>query len=203
MERQRPPLPLSEKLITAANADYPAASEIVVSFPQEWELVQALNISGNPLYVAGMPRSVERSSSDHFYGLSPEINRSLTTYRLYKLFRPRVVPHFQVAWNSYHSEGRIIGGAGTKVHLHPLGQAQIWQGEASAVLWEVYLFDAYRHRPDGLDMLAAFWQAVENDLVVTKILTAPHEPAFAGDYPAFLHDLGYAPDPEFERWWGK
>ena len=203
MERQRRPLPHSKKLITVASADYPTATEIVVSFPEEWDLVHTIKDSSNHLYVAGMPRSVERARSDHFYGLSPEINRTLTTYRLYKLFRPRMVPHFQVAWNSYHGEGRIIGGAGTKVHLYPLGQAQIWQGEASAVLWEVYLFDAYRQRSDGLDILAAFWQAVERDLAVAKVFTAPHEPAFAGDYPGFLRWLGYAPDPEFERWWSK
>ena len=112
-----------------------------------------------------------------------------------------MVPHFQVTWNSYHGEGRIIGGAGTKVHLHPLGQAQIWQGETYGLIWEAYLFDAYRHQPAGLDPLAAFWQAVENDLAVTKIFTAPYEPAFDGDYPRVLRYLGYAPDPAFERWW--
>ena len=90
-----------------------------------------------------------------------------------------------------------------KIPLPPLGQAQIWQGETYGLIWEAYLFDAYRHRPDGLDTLATFWQAVANDLAVAKIFTAPHEPAFEGDYPAFLHDLGYAPDPEFERWWRK
>jgi hypothetical protein len=98
-------------------------------------------------------------------------------------------------------ENHRFGGAGTKVPLHLLGQAQIWQGETYGLIWEAYLFDAYRHQPDGLDTLAAFWQAVENDLAVTKIFTAPYEPAFEGDYPTFLRYLGYAPDPVFERWW--
>jgi len=41
---------------------------------------------------------------------------------------------------------------------------------------------------DGLDPLTAFWQTVEADLAVDRIFTAPHEPAFAGDYLAFLPD---------------
>jgi hypothetical protein len=35
------PIPL--KLRTAAALDYPTASEILVSFPEEWELVQTLH----------------------------------------------------------------------------------------------------------------------------------------------------------------
>ena len=51
--------------------------------------------------------------------------------------------------------------------------------------------------------LAQFWYAVEDDLGVKKIFTQSHEPAFEKDYPRFLEHLGYAPDPEFERWWSK
>lgn len=203
MERPRPPLPLTEKLITAAAIDYPAASEIVVSFPQEWELVYAIRTGWKPLYVAGLSRSVEPSRCDNFHGLSPEINRSLTSYRLYKLFEPRVILQFHIAWNSYQSQGRLIGGAGLKVHLQPLGQAQIWQGETYGLIWEGYLFDAYRHRPNWPETLAAFWRAVEMDLNVTKIFTQPQEPTFTDGSPEFLSRIGYAPDPEFERWWSK
>jgi hypothetical protein len=35
----KPPLPFKEKLTMAVAVDYPAASEILVSFPDQWELV--------------------------------------------------------------------------------------------------------------------------------------------------------------------
>ena len=204
MERKTSPLSLPEKLTTSAAIDYLAASEIVVSFPDDWELVVTIRGSDTPLYyVAGMPRSVERSHSDHFYGLSPEINRSLTTYRLYKLFEPRIVPQFQVAWRTDLSQGRIIGGPELKVHLQPLGQAQIWQGDTYSLIWECYLFDAYRQRPTWLDTLTAFWQAVETDLQTAKIFTEPREPTFENGYKEFLSNLEYSPNPEFKGWWHK
>jgi hypothetical protein len=199
MERQHPPLSLSEKLITAAAIDYPAASEIIVSFPDAWQLVATVRGGDTPLYVAGMPRSVERSHSDHFYGLSPEINRSLTTYRLYKLFEPRTVPQFHVAWNSHLGQGHIIGGAELKIHLHPLGQAQSWQGDTYGLIWECYLFEAYRQRPTWPETLTAFWRAVETGLQTAKIFTEPREPTFESGYLEFLSRLGYTPDPGFEE----
>ena len=93
MEQEPRPLPLREKLTVAAAIDYPTASEIVVSFPNRWELVSCFRRQSKfydnvRLYVAAFPPSQERSRPNHFSGLPPEINRSLTSYRLYKLFQP-------------------------------------------------------------------------------------------------------------------
>jgi hypothetical protein len=40
-------------------------------------------------------------------------------------------------------------------------------------------------------------------MAVNKIFIHPHEPTFEEGYTEFLKSLGYAPDPEFERWWSK
>ena len=116
MERKRQPSPLPDTLTIAAARDYPAA-EIGVSFPDTWALVHRFEQANPPLYVAGFPPSQEKPRRDHFFGLSPEINRSLTTYRLYKLFAPRTIPLFQIAWNSRVGEGRIIGRSSLRVQL--------------------------------------------------------------------------------------
>jgi len=189
-------------LVNTVARDYPG-SEVSVSFPDSWQVVHRFRQMNKRLYVAGMPPSEERSRSDHFHGLSSEINRSLTTYRLYKLFEPRWTPLFQVAWDSRLGQGQIIGGGRNRVQLQPFGQAQIWKGERNAVIWECYLFEYGRERNDWRETLTTFWQAVERDAGVNRIFTQPHEPTFAEGYPEFLQTLGYAPDPDRERWWSK
>ena len=90
---------MREKLITLASSDYPTASEILVSFPDEWELVRTFHRGEVPLYVAAFPTSHEQTRGDHFFGLPPEINHSLTDYRLYKPFEPWPQPLLQVEWD--------------------------------------------------------------------------------------------------------
>jgi hypothetical protein len=202
MAKETEPPVLTQKLIAAARADYPSAAEIRVSFPDEWQLIHAFNQDELPLYVAGMPPTQERSRADHFFGLPAEINRSLTTYRLYKLFQPWPRPVIPVMWDHVRGEGRVLPGGRLEVQLQPLGQAQIWQGEQASVLWECYLHETRRSATWQAE-LTQFWQAVERDMDVRTIFTQPHEPAYADDYPAFLSSLGYAPDASFPQWWSK
>jgi hypothetical protein len=195
-------LPSPEKLTVAAAKDFPGA-EILVSFPNEWQLVQRLPPVDLPRYVAGFPPSYEKPRSDHFLGLPPEINRSLTTYRLYKFFEPWPTPLLQVVWDMGQNEGRVLDGCRLRVQLQPLGQAQIWKGETDGVVWEAYAYEMWRQRQGWPEELATFWQAVERDMNVPRIFTQPHEPTFEAGYPEFLSRLGYVPDPEFGRWWCK
>ena len=192
----------TRKLIEVAASDYPHA-EIAVSFPDLWELVGRFSCQHSPRYVGGLPVSQERSRSNHFHGLSAEVNRALTSYRQYKLFEPRVVPRFQMAWNSYIGAGRIIGVGRPSVHLTPIGQAQVWHGEGETVFWECYLFENQRQQPDWQDQLRLFWQTVERDIPAGRVFTEPREPTFEQGYPEFLEQLGYAPDPAFAGWWSK
>jgi len=200
---EREPLPPRESRLTETVArDYPG-SEILVSFPDSWQLVHRFRRDNTPLYVAGFPPSDEQTRGDHFFGLPKEINRSLSTYRHYKLFEPHTTHLFQMAWNTYSGEGRIIGGQGLRVHLQPLGQAQMWKGDTDGVIWECYFHGTRRGGINWQEELAVFWQAVERDMGVKRIFTQPHEPTCEKGYTDFLSRLGYAPSPDYERWWSK
>lgn len=204
MEEER--LPLKEKLTTAVSIDYPAASEILVSFPDKWELVhQIRRVDDSPLYIAGMPPSEEAPRHDRFYGLAPEINLSLTTYRHYKFFEPWPLPSIHVSWDETTGTGQVEGMGDLKIQLNSLGQAQAWYGQRMGVIWECF-FSA-----EEIEAVTwfAFWQAsvgttdVERDMGVAKIFTEPHEPTFEEGYTDFLSRLGYTPDPDYPRWWSK
>lgn len=190
------------KLRTAVAIDYPEASEVLVSFPDEWEVVGQIKRQDRPLYIAALPVSQERPWRDRFHGLPPEVNLALTQYRLYKLFLPRPQPSILVGWNAETGTGRVLKMGDVKIQLQPIGQAQAWFSSAAAVIWECYTHEP--GRPDNWqEELASFWQAVEGDLAATTLYTPSHEPAFAGDYKAFLSRLGYAPDLAHPRWWRK
>ena len=203
MERKFSPSPFSEKLTEVVARDYPGTTEILVGFPNSWELVHRFKRGQTPLYVAGQAPSREAPRGDHFFGLPPEINRSLTTYRLYRLFEPRSVPLFHVEWNTFIGAGRVIGSRGMQVHLQPFGQAQVWQGEHHAVMWECYGNETGRGGVNWQEELATFWQVVEADIPAHTIFTQPYEPTYPDGYPDFLRRLGYTPDPELASWWRK
>ncbi len=183
--------------------DYPAASEILVSFPDKWELIHQMERESTPLYIAAMPPSQEQPRQGHFYGLTPEINSELTTYRLYRFFRPWLMPSVTVAWDEAAGEGQVVGGGPLTIQLQPLGQAQAWIGQTCGVLWENYLHETARRKANWQETLYEIWQAVEKNMEVGKIFTQPHEPAFEGDYTEFLSRLDYHPDPESPGWWSK
>ncbi len=194
-----------EKLTTSIARLYPEASEILVSFPDDWELVASIDMPegrGTPLYVAAMPESMERTSRDHFHGLAPEINLSLTRYRLYKFFQPWPMPTLFVDWNAWQGRGKVVGRGETKINLHPVGQAQTWTGDKFGVLWECFI-DEPRRKGNWQGLLRELWQRVEEDMRVEKVFTLPQEPTFEKGYQDFLSGLGYAPDLEASGWWSK
>lgn len=197
------PLPAPERqLLTRVSQDYPN-SEILMSFPDRWELIHRFKRGYTPLYIAGLPPSREPTRDNQFAGLSAEINRSLDTYRQYKLFEPQTAVQFNMAWDVGKGRGQIIGGRGLQVQLQQLGQAQIWKGEREAVIWECFFHENRCGGIDWLNELTIFWLAVERDMGVKRIFTEPHEPTFQEGYTDFLSRLGYAPNPDYERWWSK
>ena len=191
------------RLADAASEDYPAASEILVSFPDRWELVQPLSLGYTLLYLAAMPPSQERARRDRFYGLAPEINLELTTYRLYSFFQPWPIPSVIVSWDEATGAGRVEEMGDLKIQLRPIGQAQIWKGQTYGMIWECYFHETRRRNATWQDELYQFWRAVEEDMGVARIFTQPHEPTFEEGYTDFLGHLGYAPDPACPEWWSK
>src|SRR6185503_11771819 len=101
-----------------------------------------------------------------FPGLPPKINRSLTTYRLYRLFEPWPTPLLRVVWDEIKNEGRVLDGCRLRIHLQPIGQAQVWKGKSFGVLWEGYVYASRQQRENWQEELGLFWQAVERDMEV-------------------------------------
>jgi hypothetical protein len=155
------------------------------------------------LYLAAMPPSQEWTRRDRFYGLAPEVNLELNTYRLYKFFQPLPIPSVVVSWDEATGTGRVERMGDLKMQLRPIGQAQIWKGPTYGVLWECYFHETRRRAANWQDELYQFWRAVEEDMGVAKIFTQPHEPTFEQGYTDFLSRLGYAPDPVCSEWWSK
>ncbi len=200
MEKEPPSL--SPKLVEVVARDFPAVSEVLVSFPDQWELVQSIDSGQNQLYIAGLPISRAWLNRDHFHGLAPEINVSLVFYRLYKFFRPSPMPGLRVTWNDQIEEGGVSGVDDLKIQLQPMGQAQAWFGASCAVLWECYFHETYRGA-DWRRTLCEVWRTVETDLQVPKIFTLPCDPAYQTGYNEFLSEQGYTVDSENPEWWSK
>jgi hypothetical protein len=191
-----------EQLVQTVARDFPDAAQILVSNPDRWQLIDATRREDLPLYTARLPAQVERPHADHFPGLSAEVNRTLDRYRHYRLFEPWPTPILSVSWQMDRGHGRVAGMKRLDVRLHPIAEAQAWTGIRYGVLWECYLLNA-RRQEQGHPELVSFWQAVERDMNVDTIFILPHEPAFQGDYTAFLGELGYGPDRDFPEWWSK
>jgi len=183
--------------------DYPAVSEVMVSFPDQWELVRPMERGDTLLYLAAMPPNQEWTRRDRFYGLAPEVNLELNTYQLYKFFQPMPIPSVIVSWDEATGTGRVEKMGDLKMQLRPIGQAQIWRGPTYGVLWECYFHETRRRATTWQDELCQFWRAVEEDMGVVEIFTQPHEPTFERGYTNFLSRLGYAPDPVCPEWWSK
>jgi hypothetical protein len=174
-----------------------------VSFPEQWEFVQRIKREETAAYVATMPASQEMPQKNHFHGLPPAINESLTTYRQYKLFRPWFSPILTIGWNGSIGIGRVESVDSVYVQLKTAGQAQVWKGESAAVLWECYVLGASQDNLKGHEELRQFWHSVENDIGVTHLFTPPYDPAFENGYADFLSSLGYTADPLTPGWWRK
>jgi len=199
---EKEPIPSRAKLVEAAATDYPAASEILVSFPDKWELIQQMRREDTHLYIAAMPSRQQEARLDHFQGLPPEVNLELTSYRLYRFFQPWPMPSIIASWDEATGTGRVLKAGDLEIQLQPLGQGQAWTGQTSGVLWECYLNEAGREA-NWQETLYQVWQAVERDMKVAKIFTQPHEPTFQEGYTEFLDRLGYQPDPQSPGWWSK
>jgi hypothetical protein len=198
-QEQRTPPP---KLIDILRADYATASEVRVSFPDQWEYIDTIQHEQGPIYLAGFPLERSFTGREHFEGLPPEINVDLVFYRLYKFFQPWSLPQVTVEWNASRGQGRVKDVRGWHLQMQPIGQAQAWFGLNHALLWECY-FDESRRVANWQETLREVWKRVEDDLQVPTFLTAPHDPAFPHGYQEFLTRLGYARDVEYPLWWSK
>lgn len=189
-------------MVDVAAHDFPTASEVLVSFPEAWELVDKLDTEAGLLYIACFPIERSRPTRNHFAGLTPEINVSLVFYGLYKFFQPWPMPTVRVKWDPRAGSGRVIGMGESKLQLQPVGQAQAWFGLTDAVIWECYAHELWRGS-GGEQTLTKLWGKVEEDVRSPKLWTLPHEPTFEQGYTEFLAGIGYAQDAQCPDWWSR
>jgi hypothetical protein len=108
-----------------------------------------------------------------------------------------------VGLNEVTGVGRVESVDSVNIQLKTAGQAQVWQGESVAVLWDCYILGASQEATTDYEELRQFWQAVEKDIDVPHLLTLPYDPAFQEGYTDFLSSLGYVADPVTLGWWRK
>jgi hypothetical protein len=199
---EREPYPHKQLLIEVVAQDYLDADKVLVSFPEQWQFVQKIH-GEETAYVAALPASQEIPYISRFHGLPVTINESLMTYTHYKLFRPWLSPILTVGWNSDAGVGCLESIYSINFQIQTAGQAQVWKGELTAVLWECYVLGASQDNLKGHEELRQFWHSVENDIGVTHLFTPPYDPAFENGYLDFLGSLGYTADPVIPGWWRK
>lgn len=196
-----------EKLKEAVARAYPQASEILVSFPDDWNLIDVLPAGQGErtaLYIAALPVEPERPSRNHFAGLPAEVNLELTHYRLYRFFEPWNMPTLYVDWNAWQGKGTVAGHGPTKIQLNDMGDAQTWTGKRYGVLWECLFHSRGQERANWQERLAQVWRVVEKEMRVERIFTPGHDPEFEQSfYQEFLRGLGYLPIKADATWWSK
>ncbi len=199
---EKEPKGASPKLVDVVARDFPEIGGVMVSFPEQWEFVETITSQRGQVYIAALPLERSHPTRHEFHGLAPEVNVSLVFYRLYNFFEPWPTNRLGIEWNASEGRGRVKTVFPRHLRLNSIGQAQSWFGVEHAVLWESYVHDRYRWG-DWKELLAQAWEAVERDIKAPRIFTLPHEPAFDGNYPDFLRQLGYAADQENSGWWSK
>ncbi len=222
-EQAPSPYPINPKLKTILALDYPDATEILLPFADELELVGSIKRAATTrqpettLYIGAYEKEQERPIRDHFFGLSEEINLATSTYRQYKLYLPWPQPTIYVEFAEGAEVGKVVGQGSMRLAMHEIGQAQVWHGLEVGVIWECYAHE--QRRPHNWqEELAQFWSVVEGNIADPAIpasgegpaqpsnpskpytfYTQPHDPAFEEGYQEFLQAIGYTPDPEHPK----
>lgn len=209
-------------LAGAILADYPGASQVLLSFPDDWEIVAKLTRGERTIYVGAFAPEQQRPDRDHFCGLSAATNLALDRYRHYKFFTPWAMPSLYVRFVNGSDTGHVVGYGPLRVQMREVGQAQVWYSSSPrsreeldsaesastggvALIWECYTFTTCRDA-GWLEGLSALWQVIECDLNaigIRQIYTQPKEPTISDGYEDLLLNLGYAPDGECPAWWSK
>ena len=192
---------LHTKLIDQVRTDFPDAKDIVVSYPETWNTLRRVIHDHLIFYIAATDPVAESPRHNRFYGLSSDINRSLTTYRLYHFFRPHPRPIFTTNWNPGKDTGNILELTQQSLQLQTIGHAQAWFGGLHAVIWECFFHAPIPTWPGWKDHLAICWNTVEFDTGAHTILTQPNEPTWETGYDIFLKHLGFNPSSQYPHWW--
>lgn len=133
-----------------------------------------------------------------FSFLTPEANRGLSRYVQAQVLEPWPQPLIDVAWPE-QGAGVVSKISRVDVLLNPVGDAQLWYGGETGVLWEARFWQPVKARSDHAALLHRLWELCELYLAergVRFIYAYDRDPAFESDgYAAFLAARGYDRDP--------
>ncbi len=137
----------------------------------------------------------ERPTPDHFPFLTAEENLQVTRYRLIRPAIPWPQPTIGVAWNFLEGVGRVTGTYEVDVVMKPVGEAQLWWGGSTGVIWEAFFERDIRAKKDHELLMRQLWETLERYLAgegVTRVYTHDRDPALDDAwYRTFLAARGY------------
>jgi hypothetical protein len=117
---------------------------------------------------------------DRFAFLAAQENVSLTHYRHIRPVIPWPQPIIGVVWNSEQGEGRVTGTQEVDVILKPVGEAQLWWGGATGVIWEGFFERDVQEKDDHDLLMHQLWEGLEGYLAaqdVSRVYTLGRDPA--------------------------
>jgi hypothetical protein len=134
---------------------------------------------------------------DPFPFLSAEENLSVTHYCSIRPVVPWPQPRIGITWNNERGEGRVTGTHEVDVILRPVGEAQLWWGNATGVIWEGFFERDIRAREDHELLMHGLWEGLEGYLAaqgVSRVYTHDRDLVFEDAwYRGFLKEREYQP----------
>ena len=150
-------------------------------------------------FLMAYPVTDERPRPDRYRFLSQQDNLALRYYRHIRPVEPWPQPLIGVVFDPKTGEGRTTGEAySVDVTLRPAGNAQLWWGGKTAVIWEAFFEPRVRVLSGHELLMHKLWDRLERYLVdegVRDFYTLDRDPALdRAWYCGFLRDRGYIYD---------
>jgi hypothetical protein len=195
------PITTDPEVIAKIHAQFPFtkdyALELKGTLLEEAVSLSTLEVGEFLAFLLGYEVVSEKQNSHPFAFLSPDENRELSHYRHLKVVQPWPQP--EVTATTFDESGRGVITSVNKVDvvLKPIGEAQLWWGGETGVLWEATLEVEV---PSETLLLNLLWERLEDYLQmqgVKSVFTYAQDPAYPGDwYKRFLLDRDYQPRSE-------
>ena len=127
--------------------------------------------------------------------LQPEETAALAHYTQVRPLEPWPQPLVEVSWNSAETTGVSSSIHGVDILLNPVGNAQLWWGGTTGVIFEAFFEGRTEERPNELGLLRQLWGQCEVYLAskgVREVWTYNRDPRYDEElYKTFLRVQGY------------
>ena len=130
--------------------------------------------------------------------LQPEETAALAHYLQVRPLEPWPQPLVEVNWNSAEATGVSSAIQSVDVLLNPVGNAQLWWGSTTGVIFEAFFEVRTEERPNEFGQLQQLWGQCERYLAskgVREVWTYNRDPRYDDElYKTFLCEQGYVLD---------